>query len=70
MYPEIKINAIRKGKHLYKVADELGWSASKLSQIIAGIHPATPDEKRMLADYFGCSVGKLFSSQMERAQCP
>ena len=63
MYSEIKINAIRKGKYLYQVADDLGWSASKLSQIIAGIHNPNSDERKQLADYFGRPQGELFTKQ-------
>ena len=60
MFPEIKISIIRSGKHSYQVARDLGWSASKLSQIIAGIHPASLDEKKRLSDYLGQPACKLF----------
>jgi transcriptional regulator with XRE-family HTH domain len=67
MYPEIKINAIRKGKHLYQVAHELGWSSSKLSQIISGIHPANSDERRQLAKYYDRPVSELFRREAVHA---
>ena len=63
MYPEIKIAIYRSGKRGYEVAADLGWSASKLSQVISGIHRANADEKRKVAGYFGQPVGELFSAR-------
>ena len=63
MYPEIKVSIFRTGKHGYQVARDLGWSASKLSQIISGIHTPSSEEKKLLAEYFSRPVSELFSTK-------
>lgn len=52
-----------KGLSDYKVAQDLGFSRSTLSQWKAGTHQPKADKLQKLADYFGVSLDYLMTGE-------
>jgi len=60
-FPELKIQIIRSGQHQYQVANALGWSPAKLSNIITGVtQPSFPDMKQ-LSEHLKIPIRELFA---------
>jgi len=57
---ELKINILKSGKYGYKIAQEVGWHPTKISQIIAGVYSPDEKEKEALANAIGVPVVEIF----------
>jgi len=57
---ELKIAILRSGRKAYEVAGALGWSATKISQIVTGIYIPDEAEKIRIANVLGVPVQEIF----------
>lgn len=56
----IRIHRIQKNKTIVQLAEDLGFSKSKISKIELGIHPPKPIDLLRLAEYFKIPISQLF----------
>lgn len=57
---ELKIAILRSGRKAYEVAGDLGWSSTKISQIITGIYIPDDAEKMRIAKVVGVPIESIF----------
>ncbi|PIR01371.1 MAG: hypothetical protein COV66_01805 [Nitrospinae bacterium CG11_big_fil_rev_8_21_14_0_20_45_15] len=57
---DLKCAIIQSGQKGYEIANQLGWSPSKISQIVIGVYRPSSEDKRKLSKILGRSIEELF----------
>ena len=63
MNAKLKLFLSRTGRRQYEIAREIGLTENELSRIVRGRRPATPEERRRLAQALGLSERELFGAE-------
>lgn len=68
MYPNLKLQIFRCGRHQNQLAKAIGMDETVLSKIIHGYRNPTVAQRRLLADYLNADEEWLFERFNETSQ--